>query len=224
MKKNERWPSFWEQWNWNKFIPPKNREVNFELVRVENELSQHCSWVNDTLRLTDPASFSLPQTPVQSLSERQVTWTQRRSYSRPIRWWTPAWLVGGSYWRPETASPTAPCAQRPPDPSSPHLGAREENKENDHHEKISWDNGRKVCVLTGTRYLVRQAEGLRQFADLTQRVQILIESTDGFLYVFLICCLSGTWCSRGRVGGGKSSLKKQKNSWDSIMTTSQVPG
>lgn len=49
-----------------------------------------------------------------------------------------------------------------------------------------------VCAYVGPQYLVWEAEGLRQFADLTQCAQILIQSTNHLLDTLLVCCLSGT--------------------------------
>ena len=50
-------------------------------------------------------------------------------------------------------------------------------------------------MCAGPQYLVREAEGLGQFADLTQSAEILVQSTDHLLDALLVCCLSGT-CRR----------------------------
>jgi hypothetical protein len=51
-----------------------------------------------------------------------------------------------------------------------------------------------VCAVVCVRalhYLVWKAEGLREFANLTQCIQILVQSTNHLLDILLVCCLGG---------------------------------
>lgn len=45
-----------------------------------------------------------------------------------------------------------------------------------------------VCI--STQYLAWEAEGLRQFADLTQCAEIFVQSADHLLDALLVRCLS----------------------------------
>lgn len=53
-----------------------------------------------------------------------------------------------------------------------------------------------VGVVQRPPYLMWETEGLRQFADLTQRAEIFIQSTDHLLDVVLVRRLSGAFVKR----------------------------
>ena len=48
-------------------------------------------------------------------------------------------------------------------------------------------------MRVGPLYLVWEAQGLRQFADLAERAEILVQTTNHLLDALLVRCLSRAW-------------------------------